>query len=33
MTMAELVLPTQQGCLGIRSCLLRHNQDHTDDSF
>jgi len=29
MTMAELVLPEDQGGLGIRSCLLCHNQDHT----
>jgi hypothetical protein len=29
MTMAELVLPEDQGGFGIRSCLLCHNQDHT----
>jgi hypothetical protein len=29
MTMAELVRPEDRGGLGIRSCLLCHNQDHT----
>ncbi len=29
MTMAELVVPEDQGGFGVRSCLLCHNQDHT----
>jgi predicted transport protein len=29
MTMAQLVVPEDQGGFGIRSCLLCHNQDHT----